>query len=98
MTVKERLATLPDGQWLLIVGTRMEHMITGTHLVGVLKNGTVCVRYTDGMTEERMGTDALLGTMDADNPSLFALVEYVQDGRTMPGNTPAHRLEPAPQG
>jgi hypothetical protein len=80
-TIKERLTTLKDGHWLLIVAPTIEHMITGTSSVGVMKDGTVKIAYEDGTIEERRGTDALLGTMDADNPSLFALVGYVQYGR-----------------
>jgi hypothetical protein len=80
-TIKERLATMDDGHWLLIAAPTIEHMITGTSRVGVMKDGTVKVAYEDGTIEERRGNDALLGTMDADNPSLFALVDYVQDGR-----------------
>ena len=80
-TIKERLATLEDGHWLLIVAPTIEHMMTGTARVGVMKDGTVKVAYEDGTIEERKAGDALLGTMDADAPSLFALVGYVQDGR-----------------
>jgi len=80
-TIRERLATLEDGHWLLIVAPTIEHMMTGTSRVGVTKDGTVKVAYEDGTIEKRRGNDALLGTMDADNPSLFALVGYVQDGR-----------------
>jgi len=80
-TIKERLATLEDGHWLLIVAPTIEHMMTGTTRVGVMKDGTVKVAYEDGTIEERRDGDALLGTMDADAPSLFALVGYVQDGR-----------------
>ena len=81
-TIRERLATLEDGHWLLIAAPTIEHMMTGTSHVGIMKNGTIKVVYKDGAIEERKGTDALLGTMDADQPSLFALVEYVQDNRS----------------
>ena len=81
-TIRERLATLEDGHWLLITAPTIEHMITGTSHVGIMKNGTIKVVYKDGMIEERKDADALLGTMDADQPSLFALVEYVQDNRS----------------
>lgn len=80
-TIKERLTTLEDGHWLLIVAPPIEHIMTGTSRVGVMKDGTIKIAYEDGTIEERRGTDALLGTMDADKPSLFALVGYVQDGR-----------------
>jgi len=80
-TIKERLTTLEDGHWLLIGAPIIEHIMTGTTRVGVMKDGTIKVVYEDGKIEERKGNDALLGTMDADCPSLFALVEYVQDGR-----------------
>jgi hypothetical protein len=80
-TIKERLATLEDGHCLLIVAPTIEHMMTGTARVVVMKDGTVKAAYEDGTIEERRGNDALLGTMDADNPSLFALVGYIQDGR-----------------
>ena len=98
-TIKERLATLKDGHWLLIAAPNIEHMMTGTTRVGVMKDGTVKVAYEDGKIEERKGNDALLGTMDADNPSLFALVEYVQDGReaciaNAQGQPGANRLNP----
>ena len=81
-TIRERLATLEDGHWLLITAPTIEHMITGTSHVGIMKNGTIKVVYKDGMIEERKGADALLGTMNADRPSLFALVAYVQDNRS----------------
>ncbi len=80
-TIKEKLVSLEAGHWLLISAPTIEHMMTGTTRVGVMKDGTVKVVYEDGTIEERRGNDALLGTMDADNPSLFALVAYVQDGR-----------------
>ena len=80
-TIKERLATLEDGHWLLIAAPTIEHMMTGTTRVGVMKDGMVRAAYEDGKIEERKGNDALLGAMDADNPSLFALVGYVQSGR-----------------
>ena len=80
-TIKERLTTLEDGHCLLIVAPTIEHMMTRTSRVGVMKDGTVKVAYEDGTIEERRAGDALIGTMDADAPSLFALVEYVQDGR-----------------
>ena len=88
-TIKERLATLDDGHCLYIVAPTIEHKITGTSCVRVMKDGTIKVVYEDGMIEERKGADALLGTMDADQPSLFALVEYVQNGRgyITPSNT-----------
>lgn len=93
-TIKERLATLEDGHWLLIVAPNIEHMITGTTRVGVMKDGTVKVAYEDGTIEERKAGDALLGTMDADAPSLFALVGHVQDGRaTGIAQHPASRSE-----
>ena len=79
-TIKERLATLDDGHWLLIVATNIEHMMTGTTRVGVMKDGTIKVAYIGGKIEEREGNGAML-SMYADDPSLFALVEYVQDGR-----------------
>ena len=47
----------------------------------VMKDGTVNVVYKNGMVEEQKGTDALLGAMDADQPSLFELIEYVRNGR-----------------
>lgn len=81
-TIKERLATLDDGHCLYIVAPIIEHMITGTSHVGIMKDGTVKVVYKDGMIEERKDADALLGTMNADRPSLFALVAYVQDNRS----------------
>lgn len=80
-TIKERLATLEDGQLLLIAAPTIEHMMTGTSRVGVMKDGTVKVTYEDGTIDERKAVDALLCTIDADAPSLFALVGYVQDGR-----------------
>jgi len=80
-TIKERLATLDDGHCLYIVAPIIEHKITGTSCVRVMKDGTVKVVYKNGMVEERKGTDALLGAMDADQPSLFKLIEYVRNGR-----------------
>ena len=80
-TIADRLATLEDGQCLIIVGPNVEHIMTETSLVRVMKDGTVKVTYEDGKIEERKGNDAILGTMDADNPSLFALVGYVKNGR-----------------
>lgn len=83
MKMKNKLATLKDGHWLLIVAPTIEHMMTGTRRVGVMKDGTIMVEYEDGTIEERKAVDSLLGTMDADSPSLFALVGYVQDGREL---------------
>jgi len=80
-TIKDRLAKLENGHWLLIVASNIEHLITGTTRVGVMKDGTIKVEYADGKIEERKSNEALIGTMDADNPSLFKLVGYVQDGR-----------------
>jgi len=94
-TIKERLATLENGHWLLIAAPTIEHMMTGTSRVGVMKDGTVRVEYEDGTIEERKAGDAILGTMDADAPSLFALVGYVQDGRDpCIANAEAHRRSP----
>jgi len=63
-TIKERLATLEDGHWILIAAPTIEHMMTGTTRVGVMKDGTVKVEYEDGTIKERLGNDALLGTID----------------------------------
>jgi hypothetical protein len=80
-TITERLATIPEGHWLLISAPRIEHMLTGASRVGIMRDRTIKISYEDGTLEERKGSEALLGTMDADNPSLFALVGFVQDGR-----------------
>lgn len=81
MTLKEKLKTIEAGHWLLIVAPTIEHIITGTVRVGVMQDGTINVEYEDGTIEKRTGADALLAAMDADSPSLFALVGYVQEGR-----------------
>ncbi len=81
MTLRERLATMDDGHWLLISAPKIEHMLTGTSRVGVTKGGVVCIEYEDGTIEERPGSGAILDGMDADNLSIFILVQYVQDGR-----------------
>jgi hypothetical protein len=80
-TIKQRLATLEEGHWLLIVAPAFEHIITGVLRVGVMKNGVVKVMYEDHTVEECADCDALLSEMDADNPSLLALVAHVQDRR-----------------
>lgn len=80
-SISERLQTIEEGHWLLICAPRVEHMITGTTKVGILRDGLVKVVYEDGKQEERQGTPELLNAMDADNPSVIKLVSFVQDGR-----------------
>ena len=79
-TIGERLKTLEPGHWLLIVAPRFEHVITGTDLVGVMQDGTVKLRYTDGSVEARRASESVL-SMPADDPKLIELVEFVQAGR-----------------
>ena len=80
MTLREKIETLEEGHWLMIVAPRIEHALTGTSRVGVTREGTIKLMYEDGTTEERDG-GKFLDTIDADDSSLFALVGYVQDGR-----------------
>ena len=69
-----------DGNWLFILVPQTEHLMCGTQKVGIMHDGLIKVLYEDGTIEERMGDEDILA-MDADNPSLFKLVGYVQEGR-----------------
>ena len=80
MNIKEKLSTLNKGEWLIISASNIDHMLTGTNLVAIKKNGTIRVRYTDGTIEERKD-NLFLESQDIDSPSLFNLVGHVQAGR-----------------
>ena len=80
-TMTDRLATLKDGELLLINAPAIEHMIAGTERASVTKDGIITVRYANGTVETRKGSPALLCTMDADNPCMMALIGHVQEGR-----------------
>lgn len=80
MNIKEKLSTLNKGEWLIIAASNIDHMLTGTNLVGIKKNGTIRVRYIDGTTEERK-SNLFLESQDFDNPSIYSLISHVQAGR-----------------
>lgn len=79
-TTREELNELKEGDWLMINSPIIEYRLTGTDLVGIMKDGTIKVRYIDGKIEERKATDAILDT-DATMNSVMNLVAYVQGGR-----------------
>ena len=81
MNIKEKLSTLNKGEWLIIAASNIDHMLTGTNLVGIKKNGTIRVRYTDGTIEERK-SNLFLESQDFDNPSIYSLISHVQAGRS----------------
>lgn len=79
-TIKEGLAKLKNDHQMLIAAPQLEHLLTGAADVTIAKDGTITVRYSDGGVKTRKATTAVLDSMDADKPSLIALVEYVEYG------------------
>ena len=78
MTLREELDQLPDGYVLHVVSTTFEHRLTGVSTARLLKDGTIEVTYTDGVTESRPADASVL---DGEDIGVIELTDFVQAGR-----------------
>lgn len=81
-TLKERVDELQPGTWLHVLGNHHEYAVTGTKRIGIMPDRTIKVMYADSHIEERKANaDSAVLALNADGPTILALVAFVEAGR-----------------
>ena len=80
-TLQAEIDGMAEGQYLMIVGTVIDHMMTGTRKVGIERDGTIKVMYTDGIIESRAADQSILQTHPRMPGMVIKLVGFVQANR-----------------